>query len=87
MKHVFHMKADFINGATAIMATPEMRWCDLGNWVYCMGIREYRIIAVDDEEYQDRWRHVTVDKNQNGKEVIILGGKLLSQRLVKGLEV
>lgn len=46
--HTFHLKVDFTNGGTAILTTPELRRCDLDNWLFYMGVHRYCICAVDD---------------------------------------
>lgn len=74
MMHVFQLKVDYINGATGIIATPELRWCDLENWVYYMGVRRYCVYAVDHKPYRDKMHNVNVNIGNDGKELIVIGG-------------
>lgn len=72
-KHIFQIEAEFSNHAHGNIYTPPLRWCDLDDWVYYMGICKWKVISVDDKNYHDRDREVRIDKDNNGTEVLIIG--------------
>ena len=71
--HTFAIRVNFSNGAYGVICTPPMKRCELGSWLYYMGIRKWQVIMVDDKDYNDRQHETFVDKDTSGKEVLHLG--------------
>ncbi len=71
--HIFIIKVNFSNGAYGIISTPYMKRCDLDNWLYYMGVRKWRIIMMDDNNYECEWYEASIDRDTSGKEVLHLG--------------
>lgn len=82
MKHKFKTAVNFSNGAHGEIAIPELRWCDLENHLFYMGVRNYLILEVDDKKYRGKETDISVDC-EDGKEVLILDENFFLSDLAK----
>ncbi len=81
--HEFAIKVEFANRAYGIICTPLMRWCDIDSWLYYMGVRKWKVIMVDNNDYSEKWREVHIDKDTTGQEILHPGKNFFLSDLAK----
>ena len=70
MTHIFRLEANFTNGATGVLTTPNIHWCDLDSWAYYMGIHQYCVCAVDDKYHEEKWESTHFVEETAGRFVL-----------------